>query len=63
MPTFRMKYQGMIIVTSPDLEAIGGEGGVIKIKGDAGLRFSSSETSAPRKKRSGGYGGYLYLAK
>ena len=52
-----------MIFSSSDLEAIGGEDGMIKIKGDAGLRFSSSETSAPRKKRSGGYGGYLYLAK
>ena len=47
MSTFCLKYQGKVTFTSNDLEAMGGEEGLIKINGLVSLHFRS----APREKR------------
>ena len=64
MPTFGMKYQGKVPFMSSGLDVMGGEYGMIDVKGAINLRFHSSETSPSRKKRfpspDGGDGsGYL----
>ena len=65
MPTFPMKYQGKVPFWSSGLDVMGGELGMIEIKGAVNnLHFHSSDTSTYRKKRypypDGGYGsGYM----
>ena len=61
---FRMQYQGTMTFTAADLDALGGEDGMIRIMGMISLRFRSSETSVPSEKRSVGDlgdSGYIYL--
>ena len=62
--TFSMKYQGTMTFTAANLDAKGGEDGMIRIMGMINLRFRSSETSASSEKRSVGDlgdSGYIYL--